>query len=432
MTRHRKPASLVGTVRAVALLLATFVIGCLALIASPGTPASTVLAPQKLTVMAGNSESVASTPAFAATAKLHRSVVATTAIMPAVDNAQTNPPQPALPPVQTYTVQPGDTLSALAGNLADELHKINIGIIGSNPDLIRPGQILEIPGIKILPRPAPAATTSGSPAPSVATYASSNSSITSDSSSVSSSEALVQKVINFARAQLGKPYEWGADGPGSFDCSGLTQAAYEAAGIAIPRNSAAQASAKNGTKVSFGKLLPGDLAFYQYPEGNHIVLVIGNGKAISAPETGDVVKIVTLKPGSFKTGIRFIQPVVNVEAEVENVVHEEPAPEPEPQPEPDPQPAPAPPAPPASDNSVWDRLAKCEASGNWAINTGNGYFGGLQFDRTTWKEYNDFGYPDRADKATKAQQIHVATVLRDTRGGYGAWPACSAKLGLPR
>ena len=83
----------------------------------------------------------------------------------------------------------------------------------------------------------------------------------------------------------------------------------------------------------------------------------------------------------------------------------------------------------AGGSTVWDRLAQCESGGNWAINTGNGYYGGLQFNLATWRAYGGTGYPHQASRAT---QIAVATRLRDARGGYGAWPGCSAKLGLPR
>jgi uncharacterized protein YabE (DUF348 family) len=78
---------------------------------------------------------------------------------------------------------------------------------------------------------------------------------------------------------------------------------------------------------------------------------------------------------------------------------------------------------------VWDRLAACESGGNWSINTGNGYYGGLQFSLSTWRSFGGSGYPHQA---SKGEQIAVATKLRDASGGYGAWPACSRKLGLPR
>lgn len=89
-------------------------------------------------------------------------------------------------------------------------------------------------------------------------------------------------------------------------------------------------------------------------------------------------------------------------------------------------------APAVEDGSVWDRLAQCEATGNWAINTGNGYYGGVQFDAGTWRAYGGNDYAPLPHQASREEQIAVASKVRDDRGGYGAWPACSAKLGLPR
>lgn len=83
----------------------------------------------------------------------------------------------------------------------------------------------------------------------------------------------------------------------------------------------------------------------------------------------------------------------------------------------------------AGGSSVWDRLAQCEAGGNWAINTGNGYYGGLQFNLGTWQANGGTGYPHQASRET---QIAIATKVRDASGGYGAWPGCASKLGLPR
>lgn len=78
---------------------------------------------------------------------------------------------------------------------------------------------------------------------------------------------------------------------------------------------------------------------------------------------------------------------------------------------------------------VWDRLARCEAGGNWAINTGNGYYGGLQFTAGTWTRHGGGAYAARADLASREQQIDIAQRVLATQG-WGAWPACSAKLGL--
>ena len=83
----------------------------------------------------------------------------------------------------------------------------------------------------------------------------------------------------------------------------------------------------------------------------------------------------------------------------------------------------------ASGSTVWDALARCEAGGNWATNTGNGYYGGLQFSLGTWQAYGGSGLPSNASRET---QIAIATKVRNASGGYGAWPACAASLGLPR
>ena len=89
-------------------------------------------------------------------------------------------------------------------------------------------------------------------------------------------------------------------------------------------------------------------------------------------------------------------------------------------------------APAVSTGSVWDSLAQCESGGNWAINTGNGYYGGLQFTVGTWQAYGGGQYAPTANLATREQQIAIASKVRDARGGYGDWPACASKLGLPR
>jgi uncharacterized protein YabE (DUF348 family) len=80
------------------------------------------------------------------------------------------------------------------------------------------------------------------------------------------------------------------------------------------------------------------------------------------------------------------------------------------------------------DGGVWDRLAQCESGGNWSINTGNGYYGGLQFSLQTWRAYGGSGYPH---ENSKAEQIRIAEKVRSARGHYGDWPACARKLGLP-
>ena len=80
----------------------------------------------------------------------------------------------------------------------------------------------------------------------------------------------------------------------------------------------------------------------------------------------------------------------------------------------------------ATSTSTWDALAQCESGGNWAINTGNGYSGGLQFSPSTWAAYGGTG---SAANASREQQIAVAEQVQASQG-WGAWPSCAAQLGL--
>ncbi|MEV8389536.1 MULTISPECIES: NlpC/P60 family protein [unclassified Streptomyces] len=95
------------------------------------------------------------------------------------------------------------------------------------------------------------------------------------------------KVLAFARAQIGKPYVWGATGPSSYDCSGLTQAAWKAAGVELPRTTWEQVKA--GTRVATDDLLPGDLVFF-YDDISHVGIYIGDGMMIHAPKPGANVR----------------------------------------------------------------------------------------------------------------------------------------------
>lgn len=116
----------------------------------------------------------------------------------------------------------------------------------------------------------------------------------SASSSSPSSEATdssyatkAEKTLAFARSQIGKPYVWGATGPDSYDCSGLTQAAWNAAGISLPRTTYDQVNA--GTTVTLSNARPGDLVFF-YDDVTHVGIYIGNGMMIHAPKPGAYVR----------------------------------------------------------------------------------------------------------------------------------------------
>lgn len=114
------------------------------------------------------------------------------------------------------------------------------------------------------------------------------SSPTSSPSNPPSTSGKVSKVIAYAQAQIGKPYQWGADGPSSFDCSGLTMMAWRQAGVSLPHSSSMQYSS-GGPHVSKSQLRPGDLVFFYQPI-SHVALYVGNGRMITAPQTGENVK----------------------------------------------------------------------------------------------------------------------------------------------
>jgi len=108
---------------------------------------------------------------------------------------------------------------------------------------------------------------------------------------VAAPDARVQKVLAYACAKIGDPYLWAGAGPSSFDCSGLTMAAWAQAGVSLPHNAAMQAS--YGTQVSSSALRPGDLVFFKSPI-SHVGIYVGSGMMINAPQSGDVVRIASL------------------------------------------------------------------------------------------------------------------------------------------
>jgi cell wall-associated NlpC family hydrolase len=104
------------------------------------------------------------------------------------------------------------------------------------------------------------------------------------------------RAVAFALGQRGKPYRWGAEGPGAFDCSGLTWAAWRAAGVTIPRTSAGQLA---GLPRVRGRLQPGDLVIYRTdgPSRRHVAMVVGGGRMVEARGRGLPVRATRLRPG---------------------------------------------------------------------------------------------------------------------------------------
>ncbi|MBO8195196.1 C40 family peptidase [Streptomyces oryzae] len=107
--------------------------------------------------------------------------------------------------------------------------------------------------------------------------------------------------VAFARSALGKPYVWGGTGPSGYDCSGLTQAAWKAAGVSLPRTTYSQIHA--GKRVSRGELAPGDLVFF-YDSVSHVGLYIGGGRMIHAPRPGTSVRVAPVGQMPFAGAVR--------------------------------------------------------------------------------------------------------------------------------
>ncbi|CAG7600413.1 C40 family peptidase [Actinacidiphila bryophytorum] len=109
------------------------------------------------------------------------------------------------------------------------------------------------------------------------------------------------RAVAFAYRAIGLPYVWGATGPGSYDCSGLTQAAWRAAGVSLPRTTYTQINA--GTRVSRSQLQPGDLVFF-YSGVSHVGLYVGGGQMIHAPHPGSTVRIAPISEMPFAGAVR--------------------------------------------------------------------------------------------------------------------------------
>jgi cell wall-associated NlpC family hydrolase len=113
--------------------------------------------------------------------------------------------------------------------------------------------------------------------------------------------------VRAALSQVGKPYRWGATGPASFDCSGLTRFAYTAAGLSLPRTSRQQWSA--GRHLEVADLRPGDLVFWAHDPANpatihHVAMYVGQGLMVHAPHTGALVRVDAMRPSGYAGATR--------------------------------------------------------------------------------------------------------------------------------
>ena len=225
--------------------------------------------------------------------------VPTGGTLPAVTPAPTSPatttPKPAAA-ANTYTVVRNDSLSGIAQKLGVKLTSLLTTNQMTASSLIYPGMQLKVPAGGTVPTtPAPSTTAPTSPATTAP-----KSSAPAPAPFTGAVPAKVQTVLAFARAQLGKPYKFNTAGPDSYDCSGLTLAAYATVGIDLPHYSGAQMAFGTVVDWTVEPIRPGDLVFLETAVGSgvigHVGIATGSNTWIQAPRTGDVIR-----EGSFTT-----------------------------------------------------------------------------------------------------------------------------------
>lgn len=167
-----------------------------------------------------------------------------------------------------------------------------------------------------------------------------------------------QDAVRYAVEQVGKPYEWGAEGPDTFDCSGLVQTAYAKQGIQLPRVANDQFRATQTMAVDVSKMLPGDLIFYgdkpgQWTSVYHVGMYIGDGQMVHAPRPGDTVKVVPVWFSDFFGAHRVVAAVKVDDGDSGDDKPQEPQ-EPSPEPSDTPEPTPSEEARPPSEDPSSD------------------------------------------------------------------------------
>ncbi|HET6986942.1 MAG TPA: transglycosylase family protein, partial [Kribbella sp.] len=180
-------------------------------------------------------------------------------------------------------------------------------------------------------------------------------------------------------------------------------------------------------KVDVKKVTKTEAIAHGTDETKSATLQVGTKKTAAEGTNGakSVTYVLTYLDGKLTTMKVLGSKVVTAPVDEKVLVGTKPKPAPTPTPS---QPTQGTSTPPSTgDTSAWDRIAECESGGNWSINSGNGYYGGLQFDHGTWAAYGGTAYAENANGASKAQQIAIAEKVKADRGGYGAWPVCGKR-----
>jgi LysM repeat protein len=213
------------------------------------------------------------------------------AVAPAVVAPVVAAPAAAVPAALTYTVKSGDFLAGIATAYKVKLSDLLSANKMTAKSLIVAGTQLALPAGAVAPAPAPAAASSAAAIQSVGGQAGT--------------------VVNYAYAQLGKPYRFFSAGPESFDCSGLTKAAYAQIGVELVHQSAAQASYGTAVDIANDTFKPGDLIFMA-PHGtgiiSHVGIAVDATHWIHSPKPGDVVRLAPIPPRGLLSSVRRLIP----------------------------------------------------------------------------------------------------------------------------
>lgn len=255
------------------------------------------------------------------------------------------------------------------------------------------------------------------------------------------------KAVEYALAQLGKPYEWSEEGPDTFDCSGLTMAAYDYAGVSIPRTAAMQFNATRDKPVDTEMLLPGDLLFWWNSPGDwesvyHVGMYLGDGKMVQAPRTGDVVKISSIWFDNFAGAHRVVDAIPTGDGSEEpsgdgttaepdpspsdgHTLEPDPSPTPSPSPSPSPSPTPDEPTPTPEEPSPSDDASSPteeESPDSPTPSTSDSVSGTLSRDPEageTSGELSEGGYGVRRGDGTMVPKPAAMTTLHPRGGSRG-------------
>jgi cell wall-associated NlpC family hydrolase len=206
-------------------------------------------------------------------------------------NAVTPTPAGSPTAAGSYTIAAGDSLSRIANRFGVRLSALLDANHLAAGSLILPGQRLTLPAGAVVPvaTPGPATTPSAAASPDPARSRSS-----SPTSIGASGNARIDSVLAYALAQQGKPYRFFSAGPDSFDCSGLTLAAFAAIGVSLPHQSAQQALLGSPVDTTTESIRPGDLVFLStHGEGviNHVGIAVTSTTYVHAPRTGETVRV---------------------------------------------------------------------------------------------------------------------------------------------